>query len=245
MSFRASPRAALATLAAMALARAAAAAGAAGAAADSAASGDFELPSRLQHALAGLGMHPLSRAAAESFASAIHEWHEFYLLAGTAAVTLVGLLFVSLSFHLDTLLHESKAHLLGAAKRTFAGYLYVLVVALIFLVPHVSARLLGLWTLVPSLIFLGVSLVDAWKERPRKHESNRIEVLGRRLRVGAIAYALAALNSLGMFLRPGAFWLINDFAVVALLLSNSAWTSWDLLVQVGRMRRTQERSGRS
>jgi len=62
---------------------------------------------------AHLGEGGLSPATLATLLGAIEHWHEFYLLAGTAAVTLVGLLFVALSFHLDTLLHESKTHLLG------------------------------------------------------------------------------------------------------------------------------------
>jgi hypothetical protein len=32
-----------------------------------------------------------------SFANALHEWHEFYVLVGTAGSTLVALLFVAIS----------------------------------------------------------------------------------------------------------------------------------------------------
>ena len=35
-----------------------------------------------------------------SFQTALSGWHDFYILAGTAAATLVGLLFVGLSLHL-------------------------------------------------------------------------------------------------------------------------------------------------
>ena len=60
------------------------------------------------------GMFEGMRAAQE--AELIERWHEFYLLAGTAAVTLVGLLFVSLSFHLEALLHETDT---GLQAETF------------------------------------------------------------------------------------------------------------------------------
>jgi hypothetical protein len=35
----------------------------------------------------------------EAFTQAVEGWHDFYLMIGTAAATLVGLLFVSLSLN--------------------------------------------------------------------------------------------------------------------------------------------------
>src|SRR5262249_34662541 len=60
----------------------------------------------------------------------LHEWfdrwHEFYLMAGTAAVTLAGLLFVALSLHLDRLVDESHEHLLALARVTLVSFTMVL-----------------------------------------------------------------------------------------------------------------------
>jgi len=55
---------------------------------------------------------PLFDAVARSgtFAEWVHGWHEFYLMTGTAAVTLAGLLFVALSLHLDRLVEKNKVH---------------------------------------------------------------------------------------------------------------------------------------
>ena len=36
-----------------------------------------------------------------SWDSFVEHWHEFYLMTGTAAVTLAGLLFVAISLHVD------------------------------------------------------------------------------------------------------------------------------------------------
>jgi len=43
-----------------------------------------------------------------SFQAAVGGWHDFYLLAGTAAATLVGLLFVGLSLHLRIVIASSE-----------------------------------------------------------------------------------------------------------------------------------------
>jgi hypothetical protein len=47
----------------------------------------------------------------DAFAQAIEGWHDFYLMVGTAAATLVGLLFVSLSLNVDVITREANADL--------------------------------------------------------------------------------------------------------------------------------------
>jgi hypothetical protein len=49
------------------------------------------------HGLASVVAAPLGEA-----------WHDFYLLSGTAAVTLVGLLFVALSLHIEILFRTGR-----------------------------------------------------------------------------------------------------------------------------------------
>jgi hypothetical protein len=46
---------------------------------------------------------------AEDFAAIIVGWHDFYMLAGSAAATLLGLLFVAVSLHIDTIAKARKS----------------------------------------------------------------------------------------------------------------------------------------
>ena len=69
----------------------------------------------------------------------IASWHEFYLMAGTAAVTLAGLLFVAISIHVDTLVHESREHLLALARLILFSYVGVMLLSLMMLVPACCA----------------------------------------------------------------------------------------------------------
>ena len=67
----------------------------------------------------------MTPAAIEPFQHALERWHDFYLLAGTAAATLMGLLFVSLSIHLEKIVAEGGASAgparpaPGGARRVF------------------------------------------------------------------------------------------------------------------------------
>src|SRR6476660_7484063 len=62
-------------------------------------------------------------------------WHDFYLTAGAAAATLIGLLFVGLSINLDSFTAEEGTSLRLLAEQAFANLIYVLLIALFVLIP--------------------------------------------------------------------------------------------------------------
>ena len=89
----------------------------------------------------------------------LHAWHDFYVLAGTAAATLVGLLFVGLSLHLRIVVASSEVRSL--ARVTLANFGAVLFVALFMVIPEnqsaaasqlIGSGLVSLIVTTPSLI---------------------------------------------------------------------------------------------
>ncbi len=173
----------------------------------------------------------------EAVAGVLERWHEFYLLAGTAAVTLVGLLFVALSFHLDALLDDTRAHLLVAARGAFSSYLYVMVFSLMALVPGQSLRIVATWALFSSVAFAVFYLLSLRTARGRRDGAGHDRFLGRRRRMVLLLYALTAIDAAFMFRSRDPVLVLQFMPLIVLQLANAAWTSWDLLVQVGRMRR--------
>jgi hypothetical protein len=65
----------------------------------------------------------------DTFAQAVEGWHDFYLMIGAAAATLVGLLFVSLSLNVDAITREANADLRMLAAQTFTRFLNVVMLA--------------------------------------------------------------------------------------------------------------------
>jgi len=61
-------------------------------------------------------------------------WHDFYILAGTAAATLVGLLFVGLSLHLQIVVTTSEVRSL--ARVTLVNFAAVVFLALFMVIPE-------------------------------------------------------------------------------------------------------------
>lgn len=183
--------------------------------------------------LLGLQFNP--EAGDERFSALVESWHEFYLMAGTAAVTLVGLLFVSLSMHLDVLLHHSRAHLLDLARQTLLAFVYVMLVALMVLVPPSTPRLLGATIGGSTLVVLAFSIAGLVNELRMKERTGVSRSLLRRrimqiLCLGLGAYSAAQLwqgSGLGLFMMIG---------TICAMLGNGAGSAWDLLVQVGRLK---------
>ncbi len=71
----------------------------------------------------------------ESAAIDIFEsWHDFYMLKGSVASTLIGLIFVAVSFHLDAIVRLSEVgDVRSTANEIFTNFAYTLSFALIFM----------------------------------------------------------------------------------------------------------------
>ena len=187
----------------------------------------------------------MTTETAAALHSAIEGWHEYYLLAGTAAVTLVGLLFVALSFHLDTLLQAEKAHLLGTARMAFISFVYVLLLSLTFLAPGVSPRIVAVYLLASSAVLLVHTLWVALTHRRKMDPEGHDRFLGRRYAATGFVAGIAIVSAVEFLRHPHAGALYSFAFIIAIMLVNAATISWDLLVQVGRFKLAQERSRRA
>jgi len=165
----------------------------------------------------------------------VERWHDFFLLSGTAAATLVGLLFLSLSFNLEVLIHETKAHLLEHARAIMLSFTFVLVVSLSFLVPQLTFQFAALMLCAFSLIAL---VFQAW--RSLKFGATKLTAhegfLRRRTGLLIFGYVLALINGLRMLFTPEPKLVFNMVGIICLLLGNAVGSSWDLLVRVAKQR---------
>jgi hypothetical protein len=72
----------------------------------------------------------------ETFTEPLQAWEMFYSTVATASVTRLGLLSVSLSFHRESLKGRADPRVLRLARGNFGDFLFVLMLGLVFLVPH-------------------------------------------------------------------------------------------------------------
>ena len=162
-------------------------------------------------------------------------WHDFYLMAGTAAVTLVGLLFVSLSLHVEILFKAEHTDFRELAAQAFQGYLYVLITALAFLLPAQNGRFIAV---VYATINIAM-LVRTFMRVPVFFAAHKGRAGASRRRwrffIPAIAYLLG-LVAVYQWQTGEVQGGLGFFAPVVMMLAASARTSWDLLEYVGRAR---------
>jgi hypothetical protein len=175
-------------------------------------------------------------------AETLREWHDFYLLAGTAAATLLGLLFIAVTLNADLILAGSRPHTKRVAEQAFQNYIAVLIISMLFLVETPGLRVLTV-----QMVLLGAVMIVWAIYRLRRALSDSDESFSRsrtfkRLLPSIFGYLLMIFA--GWQLRRG---LNTDearlFAFAPLLLLISATgTSWDLLVRVAEIRHSAGRA---
>ena len=162
-------------------------------------------------------------------------WHDFYLMAGTASVTLVGLLFVALSLHVEILFKDRHQHFRELAAQAFQGYLYVLITSLTFLLPGTSVRMLAVIYSTINVAMIVRTFMRVPKYLAARRASGDRSRQGWRFFVPVIAYLLG-LVAVAQWLTGNLEAGIGFFAPVVMMLAAATRTSWDLLEYVGRVR---------
>jgi hypothetical protein len=164
------------------------------------------------------------------FTQAINSWQTFYLLVGTAAVTLIGLLFVAVTINIEAFRRNTDMQLFGAL--TFNCFFYVLFLAIFFVIPGQSPLGLG----VPLLLLGGLALVNAFQQYRRAQKMRRAEEktsIAQRFIVPMVCLLLWVIISIAILLAiaPALYGLV---AVALLLLGSASQNAWELLIRSGR-----------
>jgi hypothetical protein len=165
--------------------------------------------------------------------AAVSGWHDFYILAGTASATLVGLLFVGLSLHLRIVVTTSEVRSL--ARVTLANFAVILFVSLFMVIPQ-SPSAAGLQLIgagIVSLVVVAPSLVAAGRSRDWGFQMSPVQRVRVALRFGVSAVSYIAIVVAGILLlssvTTGLTWLL---VTVVVLVVVSLRNTWDLLVTV-------------
>jgi hypothetical protein len=163
-------------------------------------------------------------------------WHEFYLMAGTAAVTLAGLLFVALSLHIDALIHDTREHLLQLARINLFSFLAVLLLSLAMLVPALPMRVASVQMMMLGALFLLITRRQL-RWRPKvDHAGFTTLQMRRRAIIPMIGYTLMFLTGLLLVTLKEPTIMNLGIGSVGMLLGNALGASWDLLVRVARIK---------
>ena len=169
----------------------------------------------------------------ETFSALVAHWTNFYVALAAGAATFSGLLFVTISLHVDVIAREDKRLLRTAAKLIFNLFLTVFFIALLLLLPDQSASATAWLIAGVGVLGLTVPIVE-FVQRLRSQHSG---ALLRRLLVPLLlpvvltlalirqGFMLGAGDSTGLPLLP---------IVLALMLATAAVLSWNLLIDLAR-----------
>jgi hypothetical protein len=167
----------------------------------------------------------------DSFTETLQTWQLFYATVATVAATLTGLLFVSLSLNRERLKGARASDVIAIARNTFGDFLYVLMIALVFIVPHQIPIGLTVALLVLGIASgTGMIIREASRPRRRRKRANQSVLMIRRI-------ALPTIASLGLILVAIEIALNNYVAiyglvvVISALLVTACWNAWQLLLE--------------
>ncbi len=167
------------------------------------------------------------------FAANLAEWSDFHILAGTAAATLLGLVFIAISLSPAVMADDGPVGLRAFAGQTFGNFLIVLVIALVCLIPDQTPVTLGVTLCLISLLDLRRSIQRIGQVRRDPDPIYRSPLGVLRFGLPTLANVLLLLLSVAMIWAAEAAlaWLV---AVIFFLLSGSAISAWQILTEMGQ-----------
>jgi modulator of FtsH protease len=153
-------------------------------------------------------------------------WHDFFVMLGSAAAALTGLVFVALSLHLDRVAAD-PFHRFRAGV-SVAGLSSVVVLSGAFLVPTQSHQAVGIEVIAISAFFVWLNATAGRHRAPvitgQSHPPTRL-IYGL---TTTVVYTIAGLV---LFFGSGAGLLILAAAMGNSMVA-SIKTAWDLMIQL-------------
>jgi hypothetical protein len=170
--------------------------------------------------------------------TSLQDWHDFYVLVGTAAGTLIGLTFVAASIGSGLFTDAHKDMMKAFITPTVIHFCAVLFVCFLVTVPSVSSITLGSFSSLIALIGVGYSC-GTWL-RMRKRYSSTTSFADRLWYAlvptgGYLILATAALEPLIRSSLVHSAWIAVALCILLLAGIRNAWamTLW-IAVQPGR-----------
>jgi hypothetical protein len=172
-----------------------------------------------------------------SFADAVRPWHDFAMLLGTAAATLVGLLFVAATVATGFFTEEKSPAFRAFVSPSVVHFSAVLAACLMFVAPLSGWLPLGCLLGVEGL--LGIVYCGlVWRSMVRAGISASIDLEDRLMYAALPAVCYAAMLAAGVVLAQGAHFGCGVLAgSLGLLLAVGIRNAWDITSWITLRRR--------
>jgi lipid-A-disaccharide synthase-like uncharacterized protein len=166
-----------------------------------------------------------------SLAELLHDWHDFYVLVGTASATLVGLMFVAVSIGTAIFNEDHRAAMTAFITPTVMHFAGVLFACLLVVIPthtwYTLGGFLGAGALAGS-IYSGGLVVQVIV----RHRFN-VDVIDRLFYafLPLVGYVLALIAAVLLCLRAAVSTDLIAAAVLTLLFA-AIRNAWDMMVWI-------------
>jgi hypothetical protein len=158
----------------------------------------------------------------------LHEWHEFYLLIGSAAAALTGLMFVVVSIGPKVVAARDAASVRTFLTPMVVHFTSVVVISALMMMPSIHAGVLAALLALGSVGVLGYIFAIGVQRRWRENNLDWQDWLGYvALPVLAYFVLIGAASEILQHHRPG-LWAVA--AGTVLLLVVSIRNAWDLIL---------------
>ncbi len=167
-----------------------------------------------------------------SLSALLHEWHDFYVLVGTASATLVGLMFVAVSIGINIFYEDRRAGMTAFITPTVIHFAAVLFACLVATIPshtwYTLGGLLGAGALAGAVYSGG--LVGQIIIR-RQFEVDLADRLFYAF-LPLLGYVLGLVAAALLFTRSAALSADLIAAAVLTLLFSAIRNAWDMMVWI-------------
>jgi hypothetical protein len=175
----------------------------------------------------------------DSWAHQLEAWHDWYLLAGTAAATLTGLMFVVVTLGPQIVAREAERGVRAFVTPTLTFFTTPLLLSALMLVPGLTTVLLGAALMIVGLCGLAYLIVVGVHRQWRRNELDAADWVWY-VALPFVGYGLIVAASVTILLHapPG---LPVAAAGILLLLAIGIHNAWDLVLFFAQKSREGER----
>ena len=166
------------------------------------------------------------------------DWTIFYGATAGAAATLIGLLFIAIQLHIDTLSSDPNySRWRALARSTFDHYVALFFVSLLMLIPSGNFALFVMIVALPGIVRLLRNWIPVWRRMFRDRRERIVEVIW--LVASPLAVYLAmAFFALRMLRSDPSPEPQRDLAYCVVgLFANVLRNSWKLMIEIASDRR--------
>lgn len=171
----------------------------------------------------------LENRSMETLHDVLLHWQPFFAAIAGVAANFAGLLFVALSLNRDNITLQKNRLLLRAARRCFADLIFILIIALIFLMPVYGGYYVDMPLVIVAAIrtfFLGFTLYRYCRHESR--QSTPLQAIREHtLQSASLVCLIAACIEVYRDPNRAMQWIVP---VIFFLLWNTSSNAWALLL---------------